>query len=104
MNLILEKTEQVEFFTDILDVLMGLGIQSRDYDWYLSDIETNGYAVKEGWHSGEELEEVVAGGEIQFIWVVFSAVPKGTRFRVREEPYVEDNPDYWNRFQYRAQN
>lgn len=96
MNLILEKTEQVEFFTNILDVFMGLRIECRDYDWYVSDIKTNGHVVKDGWYSGKELEEVVTGKEIQFIWAVFSAVPKNTRFEVPEEPYVEGNPDYWN--------
>ncbi|MET0857774.1 MAG: hypothetical protein ABWY27_13550, partial [Telluria sp.] len=34
--------------------------------------------------------------EIQFIWAVFSAVPKGFRTAVSAAPYVEGNPDYWN--------
>src|SRR5690606_31758162 len=96
MNLILEKTSQVTFFTNMREVLEALGIKCSDYDWYVSDVETNGYPFEEGWHSGEELESHIAGGNIQFIWAVFSAFPRGIRTEVNEVPYVEGNPDYWD--------
>lgn len=96
MNLILEKTNQVKFFTNMNKVFLGLRILCRDYDWYVSDIETNGYFVEEGWYSGLELEEKITGNDVQFIWAVFSAVPKSTRFEVTESPFVDGNPDYWN--------
>lgn len=78
------------------EVLEALGIKCSDYDWYVSDVETNGYQFEEGWHSGEELEPHIIGGDIQFIWAVFSAFPKGIRTEVRGAPYVEGNPDYWD--------
>lgn len=96
MNLILEKTSQVTFFTNMREVLEALGIKCSDYDWYVSDVETNGYPFEEGWHSGEELESHIVGGNIQFIWAVFSAFPRGIRTEVHEVPYVEGNPDYWD--------
>lgn len=96
MNLILEKTEQVKFFTNMKEVFCALKIKCADYDWYISDIETNGYSIAEGWYSGNELNEIISSNDIQFIWSVFSAFPVGTRFNVSESPYVEDNPRYWN--------
>jgi len=96
MNLILENTEQVKFFTNMKEVFCALKNDCCDYDWYVSDIETNGYSVAEGWHSGSGLEEIILNNDIQFIWAVFSAFPIGYKFKVNEIPYIEDNPEYWN--------
>ena len=96
MNLILQKTEQVKFFTDMKEVFCALRIGCSDYDWYVSDIETNCCSIAEGWHSGDELEETISSNDIQFIWAVFSAFPKGTRFTVNESPYADGNPEYWS--------
>lgn len=96
MNLILERTNQVRFFTNMLEVLSALGIRGADYDWYVSDVETNGYPFEEGWCSGEELESKIAADNIQFIWAVFSAFPRGVRVDVNGAPYVEGNPKYWD--------
>ena len=96
MNLILEKTKQVKFFTNMREVFVALDIGCSDYDWYVSDLETNGYPVAEGWHSGEELEITINQNDIQFIWAVFSAFPRGMRTEVKDQPYVYDNPTYWN--------
>ncbi|WP_332851920.1 hypothetical protein [Duganella sp. S19_KUP01_CR8] len=100
MNLILEKTDQVRFFTDMKEVFAAAEIAPQDYDWYVSDIETNftpeGFDVGDQWIRGEELASLIHKQEIQFIWAVFSAVPKGTRPTVSEPPYVDGNPDYWD--------
>ena len=100
MNLILEKTDQVFFFTNMKEVFAAAEITPRDYDWYISDIETNftpeGLGTVDQWMRGEELAALIDKHEIQFIWAVFSAVPKGSRPAVLEAPYVEGNPDYWN--------
>ncbi|USH05157.1 hypothetical protein K6Q96_18220 [Grimontia kaedaensis] len=96
MNLILENTAQVKYFTYMTDVFSALSISCTDYDWYISDIETNGYLVDEGWYSGESLDSLIQGNKIQFIWAVFTAFPIGTKFDVTEKPYIDGNPDYWN--------
>ncbi|WP_020409575.1 hypothetical protein [Hahella ganghwensis] len=96
MNLILEKTDQVEFYTFMEQVFTALKIACEEFDWYLSDIETNGYNIPEGWISGKELRRILEGNEIQFIWSVFSAFKVGTRFEVAEDPVVHDNPTYWD--------
>lgn len=96
MNLILERTDQVRFFTNMREVIAALGISCSDYDWYVSDIETNGFQFAEGWYSGGELELRIASDDIQFIWAVFSAFPKGMRVDVRDAPFVDGNPHYWD--------
>ena len=56
MNLILEKTKQVRFFTNMRDVFAAAGIAPQDYDWYISDIETNftpdGFTSEDQWMRG----------------------------------------------------
>ncbi|TCK02655.1 hypothetical protein [Marinobacterium mangrovicola] len=96
MNLILERSDQVRFFTNMREVIAALGISCSDYDWYVSDIETNGFQFAEGWYYGGELESQIASDDIQFIWAVFSAFPKGMRVDVRDEPFVDGNPRYWD--------
>lgn len=100
MTLILERTEQVKFFTNIQLVFSGLGISANDYDWFISDIETNYYgdnfSSKDQWINGEDLHAFITQNEMQFIWAVFSAVPKGYRCAVKSSPYVQGNPSYWN--------
>lgn len=99
MNLILEKTSQVYYFTEIGSVLRALGVSATDYDWYLSDLETNhvpsGFEITDQWISGEALDRLVSEHEIQFIWGVFSAVPAGFRCTVESAPFVYGNSRYW---------
>ena len=96
MNLILERTDQVCFFTNMREVIAALGISCSDYDWYVSDIETNGFQFAEGWYPGSELELQITSDDIQFIWAVFSAFPEGVRVDVKEAPFVDGNPHYWD--------
>lgn len=96
MNFILEKTEQIDFFTHLPQMLKALNIRCSDYDWYLSDIETNGFNVEEGWWLGSDLEAYLVANDVQFIWGVFSAVKIGDRPKIVESPYIYDNASYWS--------
>jgi hypothetical protein len=99
MNLILEKTESVAYFTDMARMLWALGLPASTYDWYISDIAANGYAPwfepVDQWMSGEALQQLLTHGNVQFEWAVFSAVPKGYRYAVVDAPGADGNPDYW---------
>jgi hypothetical protein len=99
MNLILEKSKQVSFYTNMELVFSALGVSASDYDWYVSDIETNYYGnefeSKDQWIEGSLLQNFVQNNKVQFIWAVFSAVSKGSRFDVTNPPYIEGNSDYW---------
>lgn len=102
MNLVLENTEQVRFFTNMKIVIEALGISPSDFDWYVSDIETNincaalGNAGVGQWITGNELESILGGSEIQFIWGVFSAVPVGNRPNITKLPIAQGNTSYWS--------
>lgn len=100
MNLILEKTDQVRWYTNMREVLEAANIAPQDYDWYVSDIETNwtppGFSPVDQWFSGDELASFLHKHEVQFIDAVFSAVPRGFRSTPSPAPYVYDNPSYWN--------
>jgi len=99
VNLILENTNQVPYFTNMKLVFLGLKISATDYDWYVSDIETNQSAnefpQEDNWISGERLSKLLDINDIQFIWAVFSAFPRNYRSQIQSSPYIEGNPDYW---------
>ena len=78
------------------EILFALGNVCSEFDWYISDVETNIGNFNEGWYSGEELEKVLNSKEIQFIWAVFSAFPIGHRQPITASPFVDNNPYYWN--------
>lgn len=99
MNLILENVARVPYFTNMRSVMDALRLDIADFDWYISDIETNYYGDAfssiDQWISGSDLKNFLGRNEVQFIWAVFSAVPCGRRWQVDAPPYVEGNPDYW---------
>ena len=80
-------------------VFSALKISAADYDWYVSDIETNystnEFSQEDRWISGELLSKFLEVNDIQFIWAVFSAFPRDYRSQIKSSPYVEGNPDYW---------
>ena len=100
MNLILEGTDQVPYFTNMRLVFQALGLSAADYDWYVSDIEASYYnsefSAADQWISGEVLHRFLEQNEVQFIWAVFSAVPKGIHASVQDAPYADGNPNYWS--------
>lgn len=77
-------------------VFDALQVDCADFDWYVSDVESNGHQFKDGWYSGQDIKNRIESNEIQFIWGVFSAFEIGKRFEVVESPYVDGNPNYWN--------
>lgn len=99
MNLILERPGSVRYFTNMGETLDALGMSASDYDWFVSDIETNlgenVFGSDDRWISGGDLHASLALG-IQFIYAVFSAFPKGYRRTVDTSPSVYDNADYWS--------
>lgn len=100
MNLILEKTDQVRWFTNMCEVFDAANIAPQNYDWYVSDVETNWtppeFSPADQWFSGDKLASLLREHDVQFIWAVFSAVPHGFRSSPSFAPYVEGNPTYWS--------
>ena len=100
MNFILEHTEDIQFYTYMPAMFEALGISAADYDWFISDIELNrgvpGFEWDDQWMTGEALQQMISEHHVQFIWAVFSAVPKGVRVPVESAPFCEGNPSYWH--------
>lgn len=97
-NLILEHSSAVPYYTDMRRVMLALGISAKKFDWYISDIETNVgelFPKEDRWLQGESLQRMLDEHEIQFIWAVFSAVPRGYRRDVKVAPHADGNPGYW---------
>lgn len=99
MNLILEDCQQVPYFTNMRWVLDALGLNASEFDWFVSDIEHMGgdaFRTEDHWISGAELERVLRHNDIQFVWAVFSAIPKdGSRPPVHAPPYADGNASFW---------
>ena len=99
MNIILDKTGSVPYFTNMKSVLEALRLTAGSFDWYLSDIDCNyigpDFSSEDQWIDGVDLQNFLDKHEVQFIWGVFSAVPKGFRTVVENSPYVDGNTAYW---------
>jgi len=100
VNLILEREPTIKFYTDLDIIFSAMNMSPAEYDWFISDVETNRTCAelpeKHGWISGEVLQGVIAGKSLQWIWGVLSAFPKGTKFKVVNVPYADGNPHFWN--------
>ena len=96
MNLIQKNTEEVKFYTSLIDVSKWLEIGLEDYDWHLSDID-GGWLQDSGpvWITGRGLKSKIDSFDYQFIWAVISAYPLGTKPKLSNDPYAYDNPNFW---------
>jgi hypothetical protein len=98
MNLILENSDSVEFYT-YLDPIFEALPELKKYDYLISDLEINGCSDtrlhKETLTiSGQALSEVTEKEKVQFIWGVFSAYEKAP-LMIKELPYADGNRDFW---------
>ena len=98
MNLLLHKSEHVEFYT-YLDSLFDACGELREYEYLITDLEVS-YSTDQRLHqdvvtiSGEELYEIIKKESVQFIWGVFSAYNKAP-LMVRNLPYADGNRQLW---------
>lgn len=89
------------------ETLAALGVRAEEYDWYISDVETNvsvpGLSEQGQWVSGQDLSQILGVTHLQFIWAVFSAVPRGHRSAVAVEPCADGNTSFWGAQEIRPQ-
>jgi hypothetical protein len=103
MNLILENTNQVEHFTDLNNVFVGLGNRQTDYNWLITHFECNHYPVEAlkanaVLLSGEALTEIIENHRIQFIWGTISGFPKSLPIEAIDRsilPLADGNENLW---------
>ena len=103
MNLLLEKSSQMQWFADMHAVFSALPGICESHDWLISDIDCSSFPDARLEHgidpitiSGIDLIDVLNIYEIQFNWAVFSALPKGCKPRPSKAPYAAGNSELWN--------
>jgi hypothetical protein len=103
MNLILERSDQMRWYTDMRLVFSVLPGVCEAHDWLISGFDCNwfpddriAYDNDPVLISGEVLLDVVKTHDIQFIWAVFSALPRGCRPDISRAPYADGNPAFWS--------
>ena len=79
------------------------------YDWLVSDIDCNWYPDERLPYGedpllldGATLWNILSRSNIQFIWAVFSALPRGVRPIFEDPPYADGNRDLWVGFRSRS--
>ena len=98
MNLIQENTEEVKWYTNLLDVAKWLEIEIDDFSWHMSDLEFYPHWEELSdpcWITGKELRKYVEDHNPQFIWAVLSAFPKDFKPFLSDKPHADMNPTFW---------
>jgi len=95
-----------KYYTYMDIVLEPIESIAMQYNWLITDCECNYYPdsrIKMNqeytWLSGEELLQIVKSHDIQFIWAVFSAIPKSIPLEVvlqSKLPYACDYVGFWH--------
>jgi len=90
------------FHTDMRLVFAALPGALLGHDWLITDIDCNWFPdelTQEDplFISGHALEVILKNNDIQFIWAVFSAIPKGAKIDlgVRNLPVADGHPTLW---------
>lgn len=100
MNVILEHSKQVDWYTDMAATFIAMGVNPRLFDWFVSDVKTNVsvplLSQGDAWITGDQLADLLES-RIQFIWAVFSAFPVGMRIVVEDAPFADGNTSFWQR-------
>ena len=111
MTLILENTDQLEFYTDLYEIIEPFEYEFSQMSWLLTnqdyiilDFEQKGNVEKLDFESdkiifsGTELLEIIKTRKIQFVWSVFCGFKtKIPILKNSELPYADLNRDIWEK-------
>ncbi len=96
-----------KYYTYFTQLFLEVPDLHTKYNWLISDVECNiNWCNKEQieencyWFEGEELLTLLKTREIQWIWGVFSGIPKEIPFsdiQIKHVPYANGNPDIWRK-------
>lgn len=104
MNLIVEKSPEIRWYTNLSPFVSRARHRVEQYTWLVTDLEINGdwpfHEVRAGacWLGGQELARYVSEVHPQFIWAVLSAIRAGREQVAKGEdvcPYADGNPNFW---------
>lgn len=107
-NLLLKDAARMPLFTDMRAIFRALPGLCLRHDWVLSELECAWIGeddggirhelLRGGFIRGEALHDLIETREIQFIWGVFSALPKGTVPETCAHaalPWADGNRNLW---------
>jgi hypothetical protein len=99
MNLILENSKYVEYYT-YLDRVFDAIPELQKFNWLITDLEVNFVDDPRFYQEpvlidGSSLNQVLQKTSIQFIWAVFSGYLEKLIEIPDELPFADGNPDFW---------
>jgi len=112
MNWIIQRTEKLEFHTNLQELLNPILTDIKDFNWVISDFnfiadrsipinyERDFFVL-----SSDEFNEIL-NSQTQFIWGVISGLPKNEKIIIDESdlPYVEGNDLIWENENFQIEN
>ncbi|MBW1656954.1 hypothetical protein [Flavobacterium quisquiliarum] len=103
MNWIIQKTEKLEFHTDLKELLKPIQKEIEYYNWVISDFEFISDKELPIHHeedffvlSSQEFNDIL-NSQTQFIWGIICGFPKDQEIIVNENniPFAEENDLIW---------
>ena len=99
MNLILENSEYVDYYTYLDKLFLDIP-KFQELYWLISDIEYNFCSNSKLMADpilidGISLNKILQKENIQFIWGVFSGFSEKPKSVPKNIPYANNNPDFW---------
>jgi hypothetical protein len=105
MNLIVENSPDIRWYTDLFPFVDRLGPRVDDYVWLLTSVELNVGVLPfreepsdSYWVNGKSLAGFIKDVRPQFIWAVLSAIPTSDDKLARREdcyPFADGNRGFW---------
>ena len=92
VNLVLEYSGQVPWYTDMAATLLAMGTDPAAYDWYVSDVETNVPVPSlhggDAWMTGRQLSALLGFLGTQHEQAAHGLRPVPGRFDLRRQQPV----------------
>ncbi|PBI91603.1 hypothetical protein BSF41_12050 [Flavobacterium sp. ACN2] len=103
MNWIIQKSDKLEFHTNLKEILKPILFEIQEYNWVISDLDfisdkelPINYEKEFVILTSQEFNEIL-NSQTQFIWGVISGFPKDNEIVIDENnlPYAEGNDLIW---------
>lgn len=103
MNWVIQKSDKLEFHTNLKELLKPISQEIESFNWVISDLEFISEKEIPIHHdedffvlSNQEFNEVI-NSNVQFIWGVISGFPKDEEIIIDEKnfPFAEGNDLIW---------
>lgn len=99
MNLIVENSKYVDYYTFLDDVFDAIP-ELQEMDWLITDLELNYVDDPRLFQEpiiidGASLNEILQKTKMQFIWAVLSGYSEKLTVIPADYPYADGNPNFW---------